>query len=658
MQTFKNDWHLQLLRALLVDAKTSNMSWFETPVGARRRLTAEEDSRPDIKLELRQKDGDNDKMITVTIKASMQHLECKNEIINAIGESGNLAPDQICLYSKNQKRVPCAYDVFFNLDQTESLTVHTTLESWERALERADIIRFHQSIDDGPCEIRFQPSDLIFANRSGLVRDDATEELFVSARLCEKWVVDKYIQSGSFGRGWHAVDAYSKKKVFVKTFRSFSDRPRPRGARKLPVPERKAKQEASIRKEVEVLLHPKFIEMCNHPNVVSNLLCYGSVSVPTTDRKGEMFFIMSEDLCEGGELFNYLCPPEPPYVRSFSESTTRRIFRQIASGVAHIHSVGAYHRDLKLENIVVDANFDIKIMDYGSVKFTDQMSSITNEETGERMLVATTYAGVGTGGYKPIEARKTTKAVGYDPAAFDVWSVGVILLYLAVGEKIYDKVGGGMCFQFIETLIMEKDHQYKSFLSPPGEVDPIDNAPQHSGLWKFLEEDGDLNLTDELKHLINLMLNLDPTTRITIERVLKHDWLDEPDAPDEQYFSEMHSRPITEGQDLMLKLVWLSCDTEARQEVIDSIPMDTNGKPYEMVVKENSVEVGLTDEGHELYAIYFTGNCEVVVRWVGGSLAQWLVFRLKLKECLGLRDQTSIDLEEAQKEFADHAKSP
>lgn len=119
-----------------------------------------------------------------------------------------------------------------------------------------------------------------------------------------------------------------------------------------------------------------------------------------------MFFIMTTDLCEGGELWNYLCPVEPPYVRSFTEGAALRMFTQIAEGVRHLHSCGCYHRDLKLENLVLDGHFNVKIMDFGSVKFADQLEKIEMED-GTSVLVANTKVGVGTRTYKPYEVRSS-----------------------------------------------------------------------------------------------------------------------------------------------------------------------------------------------------------------------------------------------------------
>ena len=622
-----------------------------------------------------------------------------------------------------------------------------------QALERADIVRY--TPEDEKCDIKFQPDDKIFANTAGAVREEATEQLFVKvrrafdivsmfthlfaphathavlyphlvpmlivcrfvlcnpmaasplqARLADTFLIDSYIQSGSFGRGWNGINVHNKAKVFVKTFRSYSDRPQRRG-RKPGYDEVVAvKQEAAIRKEIEVLLHPKFRMMVDHPSVVSNSLCFGSVTVPSTGRRGEMFFIMTEDLCEGGELFNYLCtatptsllgvqlctsvssiypppppplfdafyfvpmlidyvlllairwyarltssgPPEPPYVRSFSEDSARRLFRQIASGVAHLHSVGAYHRDLKLENLVVDAAFNVKIMDFGSVKFTDQMELVTGAD-GEDKLVATTYVGVGTGGYKPYEAREQAGTIGYDPAPFDVWSCGIILFYLVAGDVVFSKLGGQLCFRFIELIITKK--KFVDFMSPPGVLDPLDNAPAHEKLWWYLEDGADaFQGSDELKHLINLMLDLDPTNRITMDRVLEHDWFKEDDASDEVFNGEMHSRPISQGNDQLLDLSrHVKTDEAAKEHAVKNIPIRSDGSKYHIAVHSDEADVGLSADGDVLFIIFFGQHQKVMVRWLKGTLADWLEFIFGLKENLGLQASKNRELSGVKNEM-------
>lgn len=49
----------------------------------------------------------------------------------------------------------------------------------------------------------------------------------------------------------------------------------------------------------------------------------------------------------------------------FSEPIAKQLFKQMLAGMAHIHGLGLCNRDLKLDNMLVDADFTIKIADFG-----------------------------------------------------------------------------------------------------------------------------------------------------------------------------------------------------------------------------------------------------------------------------------------------------
>ena len=63
-----------------------------------------------------------------------------------------------------------------------------------------------------------------------------------------------------------------------------------------------------------------------------------------------------------------------------TEPVARYIFKQLAHGVSHIHSHGLFHRDLKLENVVLDAKYNAKIMDFGHAKKAADCSVETSTE--------------------------------------------------------------------------------------------------------------------------------------------------------------------------------------------------------------------------------------------------------------------------------------
>lgn len=263
-------------------------------------------------------------------------------------------------------------------------------------------------------------------------------EFWVGTRLGDQFTIVKHIEAGGYGRGWVAVDGVTGRQVFLKTFRSGRDRPL--GSPSLDY------HVAMVEKEVDIVMKAADAELPAHPAVVSaSVVLFGAVSVPSTGRTGALFFVVSPDLCEGGELYNYLViEGGAGGVRSMDERLARTVFKQLAEGVGHLHSHGIFHRDLKLENVVLDSNFQAKIMDFGHAKLASECvdsryqrrraSLMQLQATGvvpprrisaagatKDHLITSTW--VGTESYQPPELTPGDKK--YSPAAFDMWSLGV-----------------------------------------------------------------------------------------------------------------------------------------------------------------------------------------------------------------------------------------
>lgn len=66
------------------------------------------------------------------------------------------------------------------------------------------------------------------------------------------------------------------------------------------------------------------------------------------------------ELCAGGELFDYLLEKG-----RLQEGEARRVFGQLCLAVGYIHSRGIVHRDLKLENVLLDERCNVKLADFG-----------------------------------------------------------------------------------------------------------------------------------------------------------------------------------------------------------------------------------------------------------------------------------------------------
>lgn len=229
-----------------------------------------------------------------------------------------------------------------------------------------------------------------------------------------------------------------------------------------------------------------------------------------------------------------------------------------------------------------------------------------------------------------------------------VWSCGIILFYLVAGDVVFAKLGGQLCFRFIELIITKK--KFVDFMSPPGVIDPVDNAPSHEKLWDYLEDGEDsFEGSDELKHLINLMLDLDPENRISMPNVLAHGWFKEEDSSDEVYNAEMHSRPIVQGNDQLLDLArHVKSDEAAKEYAVKHIPIRTDGSKYHIAVHSDEADVGLSAEGEILFIIFFGQHQKIMVRWLKGTLADWLEFIFGFKENLGLQASKDRELKSIQ----------
>lgn len=628
--------------------------WFENPFGKKKGASGGHKVTVPFTV-----DGNAGKPVSVVFTDVMSHDECKAALIRAAGLAEDIPLDLFGIFAVdggNFTRLPSVFDVFMErereLKRTKGtavpLVVCTKLEPWQRALERADVVRYGSR---GAEAVTFMPPDEVFRGGSGPGKDSTVNEQktpfrFVGATLCDRYQITAYIQSGGFGRGWEGKDLKTGEKLFIKTFRSAKDRA-PKRVRLTPEQEAKmqASQEGAVRKEIEVLLHPLFREATRIPEVVSNDLCYGTCYVPYTKRTADMFFIATADLCDGGELFNYICPTEPPYVRPFTENTARRLFRQIAAGVGHFHSIGCFHRDLKLENLVLDGKFNCKLMDFGSCKFTDQMEEIVDDE-GVTRSVTSTYAGIGTRGYKPGDVLSGDY---YDPGPFDVWSCGVMLFFMVAGDQIFKELGGRNCFRLFEFIVTQnpepKYQKYTELLSKLGERDSLTNSPLHPKFWATFPN---LAISEELKDLFNRIFDVDPKQRIKMDEILDHEWLDEEDDDDEEaFFTEMRSRPTTASRDQVIKIRGKSLENAVavahRAAVITIRPEgaaategDENCHAHGTRIEVGMIEGGAGDSMYSILVEEQTPGQVYVLRlqWNHGDLGEWLRFARTVKEVL------------------------
>ncbi|SMR57339.1 unnamed protein product [Zymoseptoria tritici ST99CH_3D1] len=124
------------------------------------------------------------------------------------------------------------------------------------------------------------------------------------------------------------------------------------------------------------------------------------------------------EYCPGDELYNHIHKNGRMEV-----GKAQKVFTQLVGAVNYVHAKGCVHRDLKLENILLDKNENVKLVDFG----------FTREYKGSTSYLQTWC---GTVCYSAPEMLKGEKYAG---EKVDVWSLGIILYALLCGELPYDE---------------------------------------------------------------------------------------------------------------------------------------------------------------------------------------------------------------------------
>ncbi|KXN64668.1 kinase-like protein [Conidiobolus coronatus NRRL 28638] len=163
--------------------------------------------------------------------------------------------------------------------------------------------------------------------------------------------------------------------------------------------------------------------------------------------------------------------------KDLNQTQVDRLFLQLLSGLTYMHQQGICHRDLKLENLAVDFEGNLKILDFGcATRFRDTMDYHNNQLKGI----------FGSDPYIAPEMWERDRA--YDPTLTDAWSLAVVYVALSTGRFLWDSA-------------KMDDTRFAKFSKEPEEF-----------LKKF-------KLTPEANEMLLGLLDTNPQTRWTLERV-------------------------------------------------------------------------------------------------------------------------------------------
>ena len=211
----------------------------------------------------------------------------------------------------------------------------------------------------------------------------------------------------------------------------------------------------------KILYETNLMRGLYHPSVTKILETF------ETDK----YMLIIMEYISGGNLQNFVKKR-----RKLCEKTAKILYRQIIQGIKYIHSKGIVHRDIKLENILLDLNNIVKICDFGVGKLTQKGQKLMDQ--------------CGTPVYM---APEIIKGDGYEGFPVDVWSSGVALYIMLSGNIPFNR---------------DKTHDLQS---------AIMNLP-----YKKIDD-----ISDNANDLLQNILEKNPNKRLTPDEILEHPWMNE-----------------------------------------------------------------------------------------------------------------------------------
>ncbi|OAD00960.1 hypothetical protein MUCCIDRAFT_43377 [Mucor lusitanicus CBS 277.49] len=276
-------------------------------------------------------------------------------------------------------------------------------------------------------------------------------------RVIGKFFLSKTLGKGSMGKVKLALNTETNEKASALTLNK-------------PTPPTKKERDVEISREIRTIREASIMLLLDHPFIA---------------RLDEMvlvdnFYYLFMEYVDGGQLLDYIISHG-----KLKERQARQFARQIASALDYCHRNSIVHRDLKVENILISRSGTIKIIDFG-------LSNVFSPQSHLSTFCGSLY----------FAAPELLDGRMYTGPEVDVWSFGVVLYVLVVGQVPFD--------------------------------DPS-MAGMHAKVKQgHVEYPG--HLSSDCKGLLQRMLVTHRKQRATMSEVIVHPWMNKGyDAPVENY---------------------------------------------------------------------------------------------------------------------------
>ena len=274
------------------------------------------------------------------------------------------------------------------------------------------------------------------------------------------YLYGRRIGQGAFGKVNLGLNVLTGRVVAIKSFK------------KTPIEKFKHKMK-KIQYETELM------KRFNHKNITKILEVFND----------EEYMLIIMEYINGGNLFSFVKKR-----RKLSEKMAKFLFRQIILGIQHIHSKNVVHRDIKLENILIDFDNNVKICDFGIGKVLENEDELLYDKCGTPMYMAP-------------EIILANDDNGYKGFPVDIWSSGITLYIMLSGSLPFNIKNKNNKEDMALNSIKDKNNiflQNQIINVKPKEIE---------------------NISIEAKNLLKGLLNKNPSKRLTCSQILNHPWL-------------------------------------------------------------------------------------------------------------------------------------
>ncbi|KAF2740039.1 Pkinase-domain-containing protein [Polyplosphaeria fusca] len=401
---------------------------------------------------------------------------------------------------------------------------------------RTDSRRTHARYASDASTHTAMPINGVATDNAGSAAGTTRRRTTITAPSTGQWLLQKTIGAGSMGKVKLAKNAATGEQVAIKIVpRHSTDQHHSQADR----------ERADHSKEIRTAREAAIVSLLNHPYIC------GMRDVVRTNYHWYMLF----EYVNGGQMLDYIISHG-----RLKEKQARKFARQIASALDYCHRNSIVHRDLKIENILISKNGDIKIIDFG-------LSNLFSPRSQLKTFCGSLY----------FAAPELLQAKQYTGPEVDVWSFGIVLYVLVCGKVPFDDQSMPQLHAKIK-----KGH--------------VDYPP-----W----------LSAECRNLIHRMLQTDPSQRMTLSEIMNHPWLTKGfNSPPENYLPTREPLQLPLDSEVIEKMTGFDFGTSEyiTTQLTNVIQSDEYQRAVRLAARKTNVQTPETEKKRGMFDFYKRRN--------------------------------------------------